>query len=550
MKTSFLPLLNDYYQRMTKQAQAKSTPLLADGIDVHNGRPVYWAYPDGSRAPMSNFASQQNFMRGLVALSEITGNAHYREQAHQLTQYFLEHYSDPKSGLFHWGGHRFINRDTGDIEGPAGKACVHELKHHFPFYDLLHQVSPEKTTKYLQGFWAAHVSDWHKLDLSRHGEYGQPFPDRIFHQFEPHQVVDPSLWPDLPETVGLTFVNASTDLIYAACHYYKYTGDSDASKWAKHLYHQFVLARNPETLMPVYQFSSPKQREPEPEDDRITFSWFGDRARRQFGKEFGAIAREANVLFRDNWPVIIDNPLAMLECADLLQDDELTDWVIDGINAYFRYAWDESTNEIIPMWNNGQDMTGYVFQRDGYYGDKGTTLKRQPTDPACLLTLVRAGIRSDNADLRTLTAKMFASFKLGRLNAQTLHPTEVAQETDIASPYLVFSLLELEQLTGDHRLYELAENVGENLIREHYFDGYFLPSVKHRFARLDDPTPYALIALEAARKGCYQQIPVAISTGGYLHGEQKIDGEIKIVYDLDVIYQQTIEEPTPLPCGQ
>lgn len=100
---------------------------------------------------------------------------------------------------------------------------------------------------------------------------------------------------ELPETIGLTFVNASTDLIYAACHYYKYSGDKNAIKWAKHLYHQFVLARHPETRMPVYQFSSPLQREPIPDDDRITFSWFGDRAKRQFGPEFGDIAREANV---------------------------------------------------------------------------------------------------------------------------------------------------------------------------------------------------------------------------------------------------------------
>jgi pectate disaccharide-lyase len=542
---SFLPLLNDYYQHTYELAKAKHTPLLADGIDTVNRTPVCWTYPDGTQVPMSNFASQQNFMRGLMALSTITGKTSYRDCAIQTTNYFLKHYVEHVSGLFHWGGHRFINWQTGDIEGPASKECVHELKHHFPYYDLLYQIDPETTKQFLHGFWAAHVLDWGKLDLSRHGQYDKQPPKNVFRSYEPQLVVDPTQWPKLPETIGLTFVNASTDLIYAAYHYYKYTNDPNAEKWAKHLYHQFVLARHPRTRMPVYQFSSPLQREPIPDDDRITYSWFGDRAKRQFGQEFGPIAREANVLFRDTWPLIVDNPLAMLYCAKSTGDEELIDWIIEGIKAYFDYAWDEANNEIIPMWNSGQDMTGYVFRRDGYYGTKNTILKRQPADPAYLLTLVRASTLSNSISLRTLTSRMFARFGLGVLDTTTLNPIEVATTTCLASAYLVFALIELANLTQDDRLRILADQVGENLVRQHYHRGLFVRDARYRYARLDDPIPYALIALEAARKGCYDQIPTPLTTGGYLHGDQCINGEVKIVYDYDVIYNQQLDTIMP-----
>lgn len=83
--------------------------------------------------------------------------------------------------------------------------------------------------------------------------------------------------------------------------------------------------------MPVYQFSSPQQRQPVPEDDNQTQSWFGDRAQRQFGPEFGEIAREANVLFRDMRPLLIDNPLAMLDILRTQPDAEMLDWVISGL---------------------------------------------------------------------------------------------------------------------------------------------------------------------------------------------------------------------------
>lgn len=536
---SHLPLLTDYYQRLLQLATSPNSPLLADGIDTNTLHPVHWTYPSGEQVPMSNFASQQNFLRGLIALSLITDNTAFKEQAHHISHYFLEHYVDKASGLFHWGGHRFIHWQNGNIEGPASKECVHELKHHFPFYELLYEVNPQTTKQFLKGFWAAHILDWEKMDLSRHGEYSRTFEPDLFALHQPKAVVNPDLWPALPETIGLTFVNASTDLIYAASYYYHYTKDEHAKTWAKHLYQQFVLARHPHTGMPVYQFSSPLQRQPIPDDDSLTYSWFGDRAKRQFGLEFGDIAREANVLFRDSWPVVIDNPLAILECAKLLDDPQMKQWAIDGIVAYFAHAWDEVDNEIIPMWNNGQDMTGYTFLRHGYYGDKGTKLTRKPTDPAYLLTLIRASLQSDDPQLHQLTSKMWARFGLGQLNLTTMQVIHIPEKTSLASAYLLIAVLELHAAQNHSSLMRLADNIAQNLMDQHYHRGFFLPSSSHRYARLDDPLPYALLALEAAHQGRYADIPLMISKGGYLHGERLINHQIKTVYDYDVIYNQS-----------
>ncbi|MFV0574465.1 MAG: pectate lyase [Vibrio sp.] len=537
---SYVPLLTDYYSRLIHQYVNQDLCLLADGVDTITKKPVKWTYPDGSTAVMSNFASQQNVLRGLVSLSHVTGDSKWQEFAETLTKQFLDRYTDEASGLFNWGGHRFINQETGEIEGPASKERVHELKHHFPYYDLLHKVDPEKTAKYLHGFWAAHVLDWQKLDLSRHGQYGKKPIDNVFAYYQPEPVVDPAKWPELPETVGLTFVNASTDLIYAATHFAQYKDNIHAEMWAKHLYKQFVLARHPETGMPVYQFSSPLQREPIPDDDKLTYSWFGDRAKRQFGPEFGAIAREANVLFRDCWPVVVDNPLAIIESAKKTGDEDMLHWAIAGIKAYFKHAWETLDNEIIPMWNSGQDMTGYVFKRHGYYGKKGTELKRQPADPAYLLPLIRASLISDDIELKQLTATMFARFELGLIEPNSMMVTEVNPTTEIASPYLLFALLDLYQHSKQDRILQLADRIGENIVEKMYHRDFFVDSEKHQFSRFDHPAPFALVALEAAHNGVYSKLPTHISSGGYLHGEQMREEGIETVYDRDVIYGVTL----------
>lgn len=503
-------------------SRVNPTPLLADGFDVLSQEPVVWQFPDGHCAPISNFASQQNWLRTLCAMSVVTGEKTYQEQATSLSRYFLDHFVDETSGLFYWGGHRFINLDTLASEGPESKAQVHELKHHLPYYELLHNVSAEKTLNFLQGFWHAHVENWETLDLGRHGDYTKIRDPQVFRHTR-RDVVNPAQWPTLPLTKGLTFVNAGTDLIYAAFKYAEYTGDQYAADWGKHLYRQYVLARNPETGMPVYQFSSPLQREPVPEDDNQTQSWFGDRAQRQFGPEFGEIAREANVLFRDMRPLLIDNPLAILDILRRQPDDEMLGWVISGLKNYYQYAYDVVTNTLRPMWNNGHDMTGYRFKRDGYYGKAGTELKPFVLEGDYLLPLVRAYRLSGDEDLYALIKAM-----LTRLNNENIR--------NVASPMLLLAIIELAEQQQSEEWVENAWQMATVLFEKHFHRGLFVRSDQHRYVRLDDPFPLALLTFVAACRDRLNDIPPFLTQGGYVHGDFHLNGENKIVYDVELIY--------------
>ncbi|MCV9877289.1 pectate disaccharide-lyase PelW [Brenneria izbisi] len=524
----WISMLSQHIATVRKVAHSRTnpTPLIADGFDVLNHQPVVWQFPDGRRAPIANFASQQNWLRTLCAMNAVTGNADYQQQAVSLSDYFLNHFVDDASGLFYWGGHRFINLDTLASEGPESKAQVHELKHHLPYYALLYRVNPEKTLNFLQGFWHAHVEDWNTLDLGRHGDYAKiRDPDVFLHAR--HDVVDPARWPVLPLTKGLTFVNAGTDLIYAAFKYAEFTGDKQAAAWGKHLYRQYVLARNPETGMPVYQFSSPLQREPVPQDDNQTQSWFGDRAQRQFGREFGEIAREANVLFRDMRPLLIDNPLAMLDILHSQPDDEILGWVISGLKNYYQYAYVATSNTLRPMWNNGQDMTGYRFRRDGYYGKAGTELKPFTLEGDYLLPLVRAYRLSGDEDLYLLINTM-----LTRLNNEKIH--------DIASPMLLLALIELAEHQQSETVAKNAWQIANILFDKHFHRGLLVRSAQHRYVRLDDPLPLALLTFIAACRNKLNAIPPLLTQGGYVHGDFRVNGENRIIYDVEFIYPELL----------
>lgn len=525
-------------------SKIKESYLLADGFDIKTKEVVYWLNANNHKLPISNFASQQHFHRLLTSLSIITQDPQYKTLSLKLTRYFLDNFTDKTSRLFYWGGHRFINLNTLQTEGPANKAQVHELKNHLPFYDLLYEANKEKTLDYIQALWNAHISDWHKLDLSRHGDYSKPFqPDVFLHP--QHDVVDPKQWPNLPKTVGLTFINAGTDLIYAAYKYAIFTGDTNAYQWAKHLYRQYVLARCPSTGMPVYQYSSPLQRQPDPHDDNKTESWYGDRAFRQFGQDFGEIAFEANVLFRDMspmdmWPMLMDNPLAIIDVMKKAPDEEVIQWVLSGLKNYYCRAYDKQYHTLKPMWGNGIDMTNYVFGKDGYYGKKGTILTPITFRPDYLLPLVQIWRLTFDPDIEILLIDILKNCKLIECDRQLKNVKYVNLNNESSSPNLIFALIELNLALNHPQLEQLIIHLADNLFKKHRYQHFFLDSRQHRFVRLDNIYPIALLAVIAYKQHCYEQIPLPLSKGGYVHGEYLVNGELKTIYDVNYIYQQTI----------
>lgn len=162
----------------------------------------------------------------------------------------------------------------------------HELKNAYPYYELMYEVNPTATAKFITAFWNAHVYNWRTLEISRHGQYGHEPGPNWNSPFD-----DPAPYF---ETRGLSFLDAGTDLIYSGATLYKLTGDKGALLWTRRLADQYVKARNPQTKLGAYQFTQPQQQQPPPTDetrDDYTFSQYGDRAKRPVRAGFSGTSR-------------------------------------------------------------------------------------------------------------------------------------------------------------------------------------------------------------------------------------------------------------------
>jgi pectate lyase len=541
-----LDLLTTYADTILKKYRDPyhGTPLFFDGFDSFTGRPVTWRNVDGTDWEPSNLASQQNFFRLLTALTNLTGREDYKQAAMDAIKWHFR--NADSSGLLHWGGHVLIDLKTLRPVGPEDKHMFHELKHHYPFYELMHEVNPIATTRLIQAIWNAHILDWNTMELSRHGNFGGAFDEDGFWNRPQNRNLE-----ILREAKGLSFVNIGTDLIYAASMLYKTQTDEQAVSWAEFLAWQYVRSRHPKTGLGAYQFNRPEKREDPPSSENApnyTFSYFGDRAQRQFGPEYGEVAKEAWVLFKMdeemlNGPEGIygDSAFAQTSMARELGDRGKTmlNWTLDGLEAWAKYAYVPETNEIKPMFADGRDLTGEVFKRFGYYGPKGTVFERKPITGMVFLSFATAWAVSRRDTLWPTVCAMARNFGLGEWNASNPTKSNINRTPPTSNALLLFAVLEVYHATQAKPYLELAQALGEVLVQQRAHRGVFVPSEHHVYCRLDDAEPLALAALVAAVQGKPELVPAFRSQGGYIHGDALMpDGKKKNIQDVKVIYSR------------
>lgn len=474
-----------------KRGDGINTPLFADGLNISTKEHIKWQSPRGDSFVVSNLVKQQNLFRILVGITNFTGLEKYKRAAVEAIKYHFNYFQDI-SGLLQWGGHRVINLE--DMQVSGNKSLQHELKNAFPYYELMYEVSPENTIRFIKGFWNAHVFDWENLEISRHGEYGKKMGELWDHSYN-----DPE---PFRETIGLSFLNAGNDLIYSAAMLYKLSGDTGALKWAKRLAEMYVKARHPKTKLGSYQYTQAVRRDKTDDYSRTT-SNYGDRARRQFGQEFGEIALEGNMIFRwTSYSIYVKNVLMELQIADDIGEEikEFYQWVFEGLEAYLQYAYLSETNMFKPLLADGTDLSGFVLPRDGYYGQKGRVLKPFPADSTYFYSYSRAYQVKKDLHFWQLLRNIAFHYNLGDIGKYPGNKLKINYKTDNKQGIFIFGLLSIYKATAVEEYLYLAAVIAENIICNNFIDEFFV-TIDSNVVLFDAVEPLAILALEAELMG-------------------------------------------------
>ncbi len=473
------------------------TPLLVDGLNVDTLEPVYWLH-NGKKSIISNLANQQNFFRLLVGLSNLTGEPRYKQVAVDATTY---HFNEllRSCGLLQWGGHRFVPLNISKAEKEAFKnePSTHELKCNHPYYELMWEINPKATENFIKALWNSHILDWSNLDMNRHGEYDLPMGDLWDNEYiggEPFF-----------EGKGLTFINIGSDLIYAAAFLNKVTGDEGALRWSKRLAYRYVEARDPNTKLGAYQYSQ--------------LSNGRDRAKLQFGPEFGEVALEGRFIPPRYTYIIYGNSATIhMRIAEMLGESgqEFLNWTHEGLAAYGKYAYDPQTNMRRVLFTDGTPLTPDKHKRDGYYGKP--PLESQPAGPILFFSYALAHRLTGDDELWNTAKAIARGNGLGDIGRAPGIGVNINMETDNSDPHSLFGLLEFYRTSKKEEYLEAARKIGDNIIQERFYNGFFVPSKAHINAKVDAIEPLALLTLEATIRNMNEGVPPYCAGRAFNHG--------------------------------
>ncbi len=490
----------------------KTTPLIVDGLNVDTLRPPVWKR-EGEEWVLSNLATQQTLFRTLDGLSRVTGDARYRQAAVRALRYAFDNLQHP-GGLLYWGGH-YCYDALGDRL--VGESETHELKRNFPYYELMWEVDPDATRRYIEAVWNGHILDWETLDFNRHAKYR---PHRVTpwkeHQFRGGKV------PFGGE--GLTFVHSAADFAFAAAMLYRLGGEEEALRWAERLMGRFMEARHPETGLGAANFTTLKEC----------------RMAKQF-PQFEERFTEATVT--DIYGVRYTHSAAcLLDMGAHLGADgrRFLQWGLDEMTARAKHGYDEETNTFRAMLIDGTPLSPADRINDGYVEERWLTPR--PADSRYFYAYARAYRLSGDALMWRMARSIGKGLGLGDLGEA---PGPVAERsTSLNDPLVLMGLLELWEKSGERSLLELAEKVGDNALGTCFHNGLVVRSPDHVNCKFDDALPLALLHLHAALTGAPdgKRPPAFRMSQGYFHCPY--DG-VGRTYDNEVIYSQLRGQPAP-----
>jgi hypothetical protein len=154
----------------TTLAPLKVRPAPPGGIRRGDrpGRP--WVEMNGANPHLD-----QNLLRILYSLTDITGDAHYAKTADEELSWFFHNTASRKTDLLPWGEH--LSWDVIlDIPISGGEEMMHEFARPWVLWDRCFALAPEASGRFALGLWEHQVANHKTGGFDRHAPYFEHGP--------------------------------------------------------------------------------------------------------------------------------------------------------------------------------------------------------------------------------------------------------------------------------------------------------------------------------------------------------------------------------------
>lgn len=132
------------------------------------GRP--WSAMNGANPHLD-----QNLLRVLYTLSELSGDSRYAKVADEELTWFFSHTMSPKTSLLPWGEH--LSWDViFDAPISGGEEMMHEFARPWVLWERCFALVPEASRKFARGLWEHQIADHTTGGFDRHASFFEHGP--------------------------------------------------------------------------------------------------------------------------------------------------------------------------------------------------------------------------------------------------------------------------------------------------------------------------------------------------------------------------------------
>ncbi|MBL7184872.1 MAG: ankyrin repeat domain-containing protein [Phycisphaerae bacterium] len=492
--TKYLDAVREFADNVLKYGRdtygPKHTPLFVDGLNIHTHEPVKWISPKGDvfKATeteewiLSNFASQQTLLRTLDGLSAITGDPKYLDAAIQTIKYAFENLMD-HNGLFYWGDIAAYNV-LGDEVWRASRG--HTLKVHYPYYELMWQVNPEETRRFIEAYWSAHVIDWSNLDFNR----GSGDRDTVLQEPWNHEYMGGSVF--FKGKGGYGFFHTGTSLAHAATTLYRLSDQEQPLVWSERLMQRFVDTRHPNTGISAHTYNTPQRM--------FTNHNMAEHFRNPYTTVFPFHPFEGKrkgqlMYFGENWQPL---PwISLLLTGDMLGEhgEEFTQWALEELTAWGKASYRKRDNAFVPILTDGTNIEGVVLEDECALGFKGDIAKTLFAGPEYFWAYATAYRVTGDAFMWQMIRDICAGNEFGDIGENPGKTPELEIDTICSDVYGLLGFLNLYNKTHRNEFLRIARHIADNIVKTKFHKGFFVLSKEHIYARFGCLEPLALLHL-------------------------------------------------------
>jgi len=211
---------------------------------------------------------------------------------------------------------------------------------------------------------------------------------------------------------------------------------------------------------------------------------------------------------------------------------EFKQLALGELTAWGEVSYRKRDNAFVPILTDGTNIEGYVSKKYTSHAPRGAVAKPLFADLSFFRGYAVAYRVTSDEFMWEMMRNIAFGNDLGDIGETSMNVPKLRTDTTCCDVYGLLGFLELYAKTNKSEFLQVAQRIGDNIVGNQFYKGFFVPSKRHIYTRFDCFEPLALLHLHAATTSKTGSVPQVwpgcpVFTSPYRHKEIGVDRRVE-----------------------